>query len=740
MAFWFFLLLAIASLSKVHAQLPTTDGFVSIDCGISSNTNYTDENTNIPYVSDDGFIDTGTDHTIASNYADSSLEKQLQTLRSFPNGSRNCYALTVTPEQKYLVRASFMYGSYDGLNGASPSNPLLFDLHLGVNFWTTVNITKASDVHRAEVIFVAAADSASVCLAKTGSATPFISALELRPLKNTIYSYANSTQNMVLFLRINLAPTTNNLLRFEGNQNLCASGNSCETKTDTESKKKKIATPIIVIICLVPVMLFLVAIFIFCRMRKSKGSANISVQHLIRIHHRNLVSMVGYCMEGDHLALVYEYMSQGTLLDYIRGKTRNVSVFSWGKRLQIAIEAAQGLEYLHKGCKPPLIHRDVKTANILLSEQLEAKIADFGLSKAIQNDVTNVSTAVVGTPGYLDPELANGNIEDVVDSKLQGEYDLNSVWKVADIAFRCTSQAFHERPTMTDVVAELKESLALECPRDTTSNRYVSIDCGISSNTNYTDETTNIPYVSDDGFIDTGADHTIASNYADSSLEKQLQTLRSFPNGSRNCYALTVTSKQKYLVSLLHVQELRRPEPSEPQQSSSSIFTLASTFGRPSTSPRHPITEGIQNFVLVEIHVHHLIRIHHKNLVSMVGYCMDGDHLALVYEYMSQGTLLDYIRGKTRNVSVFSWGKRLQIAIEAAQGLEYLHNGCKPPLIHRDVKTANILLGEQLEAKIADFGLSKAIQNDVTNVPTAVVGTPDTLIRDVIDSKLRSMT
>ncbi|URE14857.1 receptor-like serine threonine-protein kinase [Musa troglodytarum] len=217
------------------------------------------------------------------------------------------------------------------------------------------------------------------------------------------------------------------------------------------------------------------------------------VHHLIRIHHKNLVSMVGYCMDGDHLALVYEYMSQGTLLDYIRG-----------------------LEYLHKGCKPPLIHRDVKTANILLGEQLEAKIADFGLSKAIQNDVTNVPTAVVGTPGYLDPEyyiscqlseksdvysfgvillelitaeppiligrqnahivqwvrerLANGNIEDVVDSKLQGEYDVNSVWKVADIAFRCTSQASHQRPSMTNVVAELKESLALECPRDTTSN------------------------------------------------------------------------------------------------------------------------------------------------------------------------------------------------------------------------------------------------------------------------------
>ncbi|RZS19445.1 hypothetical protein BHM03_00051840, partial [Ensete ventricosum] len=69
--------------------------------------------------------------------------------------------------------------------------------------------------------------------------------------------------------------------------------------------------------------------------------------------------------------------------------------------------------------------------------------------------------------------LANGNIEDVVDSKLQGEYDVNSLWKVADIAFRCTTQASHQRPSMTDVVAELKESLALECPRDTMSNSNI---------------------------------------------------------------------------------------------------------------------------------------------------------------------------------------------------------------------------------------------------------------------------
>ncbi|RRT41397.1 hypothetical protein B296_00041402 [Ensete ventricosum] len=190
------------------------------------------------------------------------------------------------------------------------------------------------------------------------------------------------------------------ILRTEGNQNLCADGNSCEVKAETESKKKKIATPIIVIICLVPVVLFLVAIFIFCRMRKSKEKERFSnfvmghqdnplqldnrqftytevlritnnfertlgkggfgtvyhgyledstqvavktrsqsssqgtkeflaeVQHLIRIHHKNLVSLVGYCMDGDHLALIYEYMSQGTLSDYIRGYELCISLFN----------------------------------------------------------------------------------------------------------------------------------------------------------------------------------------------------------------------------------------------------------------------------------------------------------------------------------------------------------------------------------------------------------------------------
>ncbi|TVU49678.1 hypothetical protein EJB05_01004, partial [Eragrostis curvula] len=211
-------------------------------------------------------------------------------------------------------------------------------------------------------------------------------------------------------------------------------------------------------------------------------------QHLSRVHHRNLVSLIGYCKDKKHLALVYEYMHGGNLEDRLRG-----------------------LEYLHKSCQPPLIHRDVKTRNILMSADLVAKIADFGLMKAFANEfMTHITTMPAGTLGYLDPEyyhtsqlsdksdvysfgvvllelitgrppavpisstesihialwvrqkLSEGDIMNIVDPRMGGEYDINYVWKVAELALQCKEEPSWKRPTMTDVVVELKECLALE--------------------------------------------------------------------------------------------------------------------------------------------------------------------------------------------------------------------------------------------------------------------------------------
>ncbi|PNT62478.1 receptor-like protein kinase At3g21340 isoform X2 [Brachypodium distachyon] len=237
-------------------------------------------------------------------------------------------------------------------------------------------------------------------------------------------------------------------------------------------------------------------------------------QHLSRVHHKNLVSLIGYCKDKKHLALVYEYMHGGDLEDCLRGEASVATPLSWHRRLRIALDSAHGLEYLHKSCQPPLIHRDVKTKNILLTADLEAKISDFGLTKEFANEfMTHITTQPAGTLGYLDPEyfntsrlseksdvysfgvvllelitgqppavavsdtesihiaqwvrqkLSEGNIESIADSKMGMDYDVNSVWKVTELALRCKEQPSSERPTMTGVVVELNECLELEMSR-----------------------------------------------------------------------------------------------------------------------------------------------------------------------------------------------------------------------------------------------------------------------------------
>ncbi|CAF1830250.1 hypothetical protein Bca4012_030133 [Brassica carinata] len=152
------------------------------------------------------------------------------------------------------------------------------------------------------------------------------------------------------------------------------------------------------------------------------------VELLMRVHHINLVSLVGYCDEGENLALIYEYMPNGGLKQHLSGNWKIISHFknyendvlrlclnntgkhgrfslSWENRVRIAVDAALGLEYLHTGCKPPIVHRDIKSTNILLDQHFQAKLADFGLSRSFPTgNETHVSTVVAGTPGYLDPD------------------------------------------------------------------------------------------------------------------------------------------------------------------------------------------------------------------------------------------------------------------------------------------------------------------------------------------------
>ncbi|KAL5568750.1 hypothetical protein UlMin_025325 [Ulmus minor] len=138
------------------------------------------------------------------------------------------------------------------------------------------------------------------------------------------------------------------------------------------------------------------------------------VDIISRVHHKHLVSLVGYCMAGAQRMLVYEFVPNNTTEFHLHGKGR--PTMDWPTRLRIALGSAKGLAYLHEDCHPKIIHRDIKAANILLDFKCEAKVVDFGLAKFTNDTNTHVSTRVMGTFGYLAPEYAaSGKLTDKSD-------------------------------------------------------------------------------------------------------------------------------------------------------------------------------------------------------------------------------------------------------------------------------------------------------------------------------------
>ncbi|EYU37794.1 hypothetical protein ABFS82_02G023800 [Erythranthe guttata] len=142
-----------------------------------------------------------------------------------------------------------------------------------------------------------------------------------------------------------------------------------------------------------------------------KGQAEkefkVEVEAIGKVRHKNLVVLIGFCAEGAQRLLVYEYIDNGNLEQWLHGDVGPASPLTWEIRMKIAIGTAKGLAYLHEGLEPKVVHRDVKSSNILLDRKWNAKVSDFGLAKLLGSEKSHVTTRVMGTFGYVSPDYAS---------------------------------------------------------------------------------------------------------------------------------------------------------------------------------------------------------------------------------------------------------------------------------------------------------------------------------------------
>ncbi|CAN7108907.1 unnamed protein product [Brassica rapa subsp. narinosa] len=733
-------ILILASLYICIREHSLYQSFISIDCGIPDDSSYTDEKTNMKYVSDLGYVESGTSHSIVSDLQTTSLERQFQNVRSFPEGKRNCYS--IKPQQgkgfKYLIRTRFMYGNYDGFS-RTPE----FDLYLGVNLWEPVVLVNETAIVTKEIIYTLPSDHIHVCVVDKNKGTPFLSVLEVRFVKNNTYD--TPYEALMLGRRWDFGTTSNLQVRYKddfydriwmpykSNMKIL---NTSLTIDETNHNGFRPAS-------------------IVMRTAISPGNESnpltltwspddprskfyvymhfAEVQKLQSNETREFDIYVNDDLLAENFRPFYLFTDTRSTPEPV-GRTKNEIVIrktdlSTLPPIINAIEIYQINEFLQL----PTDQQDVD-AMMKIKLKYGVKKKNWQGDPCVPVDYSWEGLECLQSDNNTSPRLISLNL---TSSALTGEIDpafanLTSINKL-DLS----------NNSLTGEVPDFLTSLVNLTVLNLEGNKLIG----------------SIPAK----LLEKSKDGSLSLRYGGNPGLCQSSSCQPTTKKKKNGYIVPLIASVLVLLVLLIVLALfchfkrrsRRDAISNKLYSNgvntgpldianryfnySEVVDVTNNFERvlgkggfgkvyhgvlngDQVAVKVLSEESAQGYKEFRAEVELLMRVHHTNLTSLIGYCNEDNHMSLIYEYMANGNLGDYLSGKSS--LILSWEERLQISLDAAQGLEYLHYGCKPPIVHRDVKPTNILLNEKLQAKIADFGLSRSFPVEGTSqVSTVVAGT-----------------
>ncbi|XP_058744358.1 probable LRR receptor-like serine/threonine-protein kinase At4g29180 [Vicia villosa] len=732
-SFGFFLFLVLFFGVTVLVQAQQQTGFISIDCGGSENLNI-DDVTKTKYSSEGSYIQTGVNRNISSEYAypnNPTLPLPFSNLRSFPQGDQNCYRLTTGRKGSlYLIRASFLYGNYDGENKLPE-----FDLYVDVNFWSSVKFKNASEQVTLEIISTAQSEETNVCLLNTGKGVPFISGLELRPISTPIYNTEfGDSASLLLFKRWDIG-SINGSGRYEDDVYdriwfpfSSSSWKSLNSSVDIDVNGDGYRVPS--------------EVMRTCSTPKNENdslefswtSDDPNTKFYVYLYFTEVEILQGSQLRKFSVSWNGSPFNTSLVPKYGQATTL------FNSKSLVAQEHRISIQKTEDSTLPPILN----AVEIYVVRQLDAL-------PTFEQDVEAIRSVKecyrVQRDWVADPcEPKNYTWEG-----LKCNYNTSLPPRIISLNLSRSSLSGIIAPAISNLT--FLESLDL-------SNNSLS-----GPMPRFLEELRFLKYLNLRGNQLSGFVSTTLLERS----KKGLLTLRvddknfSGSSNKKKVIAPIVASISSVIVlsviAILYRKIRRRNEQSEEETNmlNKSVGTVVSKKLQYTYAEVLAITSNFQlvigrggfgsvysgqmkdgHKVAVKMlsassaqgpkefqtEAELLMTVHHKNLVSFIGYCDEGDKMALIYEYLANGNLKDKLSEKSS--SCLSWERRIQIAIDAAEGLDYLHHGCKPPIIHRDVKSANILLSENLEAKIADFGLSKVFKNsDNGNSESAIIYVDD---------------